>query len=127
MEVFTLPGHNKDRVAEDIKREIIACLQDIKDPRVAGKLLTVVRVTVSNDNSYAKVFISDLKGIESAKEACKALNGAQGFIRREVGQNLHLRKAPELKFVADDSVEQGMEIFKKLNEVSGGSHENFNG
>lgn len=115
-----MPGHNKDRVAEDIKREIIATLGDIKDPRVAGKLLTVVRVTVSGDLSYAKVYISDLKGIESATEAAKALNGASGFIRREVGQNLHLRKAPELKFIADDSVEQGMEIFEKLNQVSGG-------
>ena len=116
-----MPGHNKDRVAEDIKREIIACLKDIKDPRVAGELLTVVRVSLSSDNSFAKVYISDLKGIESAKEACKALDGAQGFIRREVGKNLHLRKAPELKFIADDSVEQGMEIFKKLGGVTGGN------
>ena len=119
-----MPGHSKDRVGEDIKREIIATLKDIKDPRVAEELLTVVRVTVSGDLSYAKVYISDLKGIENAKEAAKALNGAAGFIRREVGQNLHLRKAPELKFVADDSVEQGMEIFRKLNEISGGSYGN---
>ena len=114
-----MPGHSKDRVAEDIKREIIATLKDIKDPRVTEELLTVVRVTVSGDLSYAKVYISDLKGIESAKEAVNALNNASGYIRREVEQNLHRRKAPELKFVADDSVEQGMEIFKKLNKVSG--------
>lgn len=114
-----MPGHSKDRVAEDIKREIIATLKDIKDPRVTEELLTVVRVTVSGDLSYAKVYISDLKGIESAREAVNALNNASGYIRREVGQNLHLRKAPELKFVADDSVEQGMEIFKKLSKVSG--------
>ena len=119
-----MPGHSKDRMAEDIKREIIATLKDIKDPRVAGKLLTVVRVSVSGDLSYAKVYISDIKGIESAKEAVKALDNAAGFIRGEVGRNLHLRKAPELKFVADDSVEQGMEIFRKLNEISGGSHDN---
>lgn len=115
-----MPGHSKDRVAEDIKREIIAVINEIKDPRVSEKLLTVVRVTVSNDLSSAKVYISDLKGIEGAKEAAKVLDGASGFIRREVGKHLHLRKAPELKFVADDSVEHGMEIFKKLNDISGG-------
>ena len=115
-----MPGHNKDRVAEDIRREIIAVLKDIKDPRVSEKLLTVVRVTVSSDLSSAKVYISDLKGIESAKEATKVLNGATGYIRREVGQNLHLRKAPELRFIADDSVEQGAKIFEKLHEANGG-------
>ena len=35
-------------------------------------------------------------------------------IRREVGGRLRLRKTPELKFIADDSVEQGIEIFKKI-------------
>ncbi len=116
-----MPGHSKDRVAEDIKREIIAVMKDIKDPRVADRLLTVVRVTVSGDLSSAKVYISDLKGIEGAKEAAKVLNSASGFIRKEVGHNLHLRKAPELKFIADDSVEHGMNIFKKLNDISGGN------
>lgn len=115
-----MPGHRADRVSEDIKREIVAVMKEIKDPRVTGKLLTVVRVSVSKDLSSAKVYISDLNGIESAKEAAKALNGASGFIRREVGHNLHLRKAPELNFVADDSIEHGMEIVKKLNDITGG-------
>ncbi len=119
-----MPGHSKDRVAEDIRREIIAVMQEIKDPRVADKMLTVVRVTVSGDLSSAKVYISDLGGIENAKEAAKVLNGAQGYIRRAVGQNLHLRKAPELRFVADDSVEKGFGIFEKLRIANGGTNEN---
>ncbi len=109
-----MAGFRIDRVSEDIKREIIAVLRDIKDPRVAGKMLTVVRVEVASDASFAKVYVSDLKGIESAKEAVKGLTSATGFIRREVGSALHLRKTPELKFVADDSVEQGFNLFKKL-------------
>ena len=119
-----MPGHRSDRVAEDMHREIIAVMKEIKDPRVADKLLTVVRVTVSHDLSSAKVYISDFKGIKSAKEAVKVFNGASEFIRREVGQNLHLRKAPELRFIADDSVEHGMEIFKKLGDISGGRNDN---
>ena len=114
-----MAGFRINRVSEDIRREIIAVTRELKDPRVMGKMLTVVRVEVSSDASYAKVYVSDLKGIESAKEAVKGLIAATGFIRREVGSRLHLRKTPELKFVADDSIEQGFNMFKKLEKGEG--------
>lgn len=109
-----MAGFRINRVSEDIKREVIAVIRELKDPRVMGKMLTVVRVEVSSDASFAKVYVSDIKGIDSAKEAVKGLTAATGFIRREVGSRLHLRKTPELRFVADDSVEQGFNMFKKL-------------
>ena len=114
-----MAGFRINRVSEDIRREIIAVIRELKDPRVMGKMLTVVRVEVSSDASYAKVYVSDLQGIESAKEAVKGLTAATGFVRREVGSRLHLRKTPELKFVADDSIEQGFNMFKKLSETRG--------
>ncbi len=114
-----MAGYKSDRVAEDIKREIIAIIRDeIKDPRVQGKLLTVIRVEVSGDLSYAKAYISAMEGIEAAKEAAAGLKNAAGYIRREVGQRLRLRKTPELRFVADDSIEHGMSIAKMLNDLS---------
>ena len=114
-----MAGYRINRVSEDIKREIIAIIRELKDPRVMGKLLTVVRVEVSSDASFAKVYVSDIKGIESAKEAVKGLTAATGYIRREVGSALQLRKTPELKFVADDSIEQGFNMFKKLENGRG--------
>ena len=105
-----MAGYRKDRVAEDIKREIVALIRELKDPRVKDKMLTVV----SQDLSYAKVFVSSLSGIDDAKQAVKGLESATGLIRHEVGKRLRLRKAPELKFAADDSVEHGMEIFRKI-------------
>jgi ribosome-binding factor A len=111
-----MAGYRIDRITEDIKRELIAILREVKDPRVSG-MLTVVKVEVSNDLSYAKVYISSLKGIESAKESVKGLKAAQGFIRGRLGSSLHLRKTPELKFVADDSIEKGMELFEKLKDI----------
>lgn len=109
-------SYKNERVSEDIKREIIAIMrEDIKDPRVQG-MLTVVRVDVASDLSYAKVYVSAMEGIETAKTAVKGLTSAAGFIRREVGQRLHLRKAPELKFIADSSIEKGMEIVKIMND-----------
>lgn len=110
-----MAGHKHDRVAEDIKREIVAIIRELKDPRVQSALLTIVRVEVSSDASYAKVYVSALEGIERAKTAVIGLTAATGFVRREVGSRLHLRKTPELKFVADDSVEQGMKMFDRFN------------
>lgn len=112
-----MAGHRSQRVSEDIKREIIAIIRELKDPRVSGKMLTVVRVDVSSDASFAKVYVSALEGIETAKSAVKGLTGAAGFIRGEVARRLRLRKSPELKFVADDSVEHGMKIFKMLDDI----------
>lgn len=109
-----MAGYRTGRVSEDIKREIVALIRELKDPRVRDKILTVVRVEVSSDLSYAKVYVSSMSGIDDAKEAVKGLTSATGLIRREVGNKLHLRKTPELKFIADDSVEHGMEIFKKI-------------
>ena len=114
-----MAGYKSDRVAEDIRREIIAIIRDeIKDPRVQGKLLTVIRVEVTGDLSYAKAYISAMEGIDAAKEAVAGLKNAAGYIRREVGQRLRLRKTPELRFVADDSIEHGMSIAKMLNDLN---------
>lgn len=113
-----MAGYRTGRVSEDIKRETVAVIRTLKDPRVRDKILTVVRVEVSSDLSFAKVYVSSMGGIDDAKEAVKGLQSATGLIRREVGNRLHLRKTPELKFIADDSVEHGMEIFKKIEEFS---------
>ena len=113
-----MPNFKSMRSAEDIRRELTDIFRSLKDPRING-FLTIVKVDVSNDLSFAKVYVSDLKGIESAKEAVKGLTAATGYIRREVGSRLHLRKTPELKFIADDSIEQGFNMFKKLSETRG--------
>ena len=112
-----MAGFRINRVSEDIRREIIAIIRELKDPRVSGKMLTVVRVDVSSDASFAKVYVSAMEGIETAKLAVKGLTSATGFIRREVGKRLHLRKTPELKFIADDSIEKGMDITRALGNM----------
>lgn len=92
-------------------------MRELKDPRISG-MLTVVKVEVSNDLSYAKVYISAMEGIETAKSSIKGLDSAQGFIRKQLGTRLHLRKSPELKFIADDSIEKGMNLFEKIKEIN---------
>ncbi len=112
-----MAGYRIDRISEDIKREAVAVIRELKDPRVMDKLLTVVRVDVSSDASFAKIYISAIEGISVAKTAVKGLESATGYIRREIGQRLHLRKTPELKFIADDSIEHGMNIVKIMDDL----------
>jgi len=112
-----MPSYHINRNAEDIKRELSAMLREIKDPRVQGKLLTVVRVNLSGDGSTAKVHVSDMQGLDSAREATKGLESAAGFLRGELGRRLGLRKAPELRFVADNSIEEGTQIIQKLDAL----------
>lgn len=117
-------GYKSDRTAEDIKREITALVRELKDPRVTEAMLTVVRVEVAHDLSFAKVYISALGGISEAQTACKALNGnAKGFIKKELGVRLTIRKTPDIRFIPDDSIEKSMELFRKLNSVKGKSEE----
>lgn len=112
-----MAGHRIDRISEDIKREIITVIRELKDPRVMDKLLTVVRVEVSSDASFAKVYISAMEGLDTAKTAVKGLESATGYIRKEVGKRLRLRKTPELKFIADNSIEHGMNITKIMDDL----------
>ncbi|MCR5208051.1 MAG: 30S ribosome-binding factor RbfA [Eubacterium sp.] len=111
-----MPGYRIDRITEDIKRELVHILREVKDPRV-DEMLTVVKVDVSSDLSYCKVYVSAVEGIEKAKESVKGLKAASGFIRKRLGSSLHLRKVPELKFIADDSIEKGFELFDKLKSI----------
>ena len=99
-----MPSHRIERTTEDIRRELTAIFREVKDPRVSGAFLSIVRVEVTNDLSYCTVQVSAMEGIDRAKEAVKGLKSAGGFIRRELGHRLRLRHVPELIFNATDSI-----------------------
>ena len=114
-----MPSYNRiDRISEEIRKALAEIIRELKDPRISDHLISVARAEVAGDLSYVKVYVSAVEGIEVAKAATKALTGATGLVRREVGKRLGLRKTPEIKFVADDSIEYGMNIVKKLEEIS---------
>lgn len=68
-----MAGYRIDRISEDIKREIVAVMRELKDPRVQGKLLTVVKVEVSSDASFAKVFVSSRAASTTPKQPSRDL------------------------------------------------------
>lgn len=113
-----MPNFKNARLSEDIKREISGLIRErIKDPRVKFGLVSVVRTELSGDNSHCKVYISHLDGMEASKNAVKGLESASWMIRREISNKLHLKKCPELKFIADDSIEHSAEIAKMLEDM----------
>ena len=111
-----MASHRMNRLNEDISRELTAILRTVKDPRVTG-LVSIVRVDVTRDLSYATIYISSMNGMEAAREAVKGLKSAAGYMRRELGYALSLRHTPELRFVADDSIEYSAGIAATLNRI----------
>ena len=112
-----MANHKIGRTTEDIKRELTAIFRELKDQRVTEVFLSIVRVEVTNDLSYCTVFVSSLEGIDKTKNACKGLDSAAGFIRRELSHRLKLRHVPSLIFTATDSIEYSAEISRILNSL----------
>ena len=112
-----MAGFKINRITSDIKIALSELLREIKDPRVS-KMLSIVKLDVSGDLSYATVYVSAIEGSVKTKESVKALKGAAGFLRRELGGKLSLRKVPELRFVADESIEISANISKIANSFT---------
>lgn len=113
-----MPSHRIDRSAEDIKRELTDIFRSLKDPRVTSCLLSIVRVELTNDFSVCKVYVSAMEGIEHAQTAVKGLKSAAGYIRHELSLRLRLRHTPELRFIADNSIEHSADISKLLDSLA---------
>lgn len=107
------------RVAESIKREVSTMLlQEIKDDRVGAGMVSITEVVVSGDLQHAKIFVS-IYGTEEARiETMQGLEAATGYVRREIGQRLSLRRTPEILFQEDRSFERGVKILSLLNQLS---------
>lgn len=113
-----MTSHRKDRVAEEIKKELSEIIRDdMKDPRVKG-LVSVTHVEVSRDISTAAIYLSCLSDAEEQNKTIKAFKQAAGYIRGELARRLSLRFMPELTFKLDHSIQQGARINELLNQQS---------
>lgn len=102
-----------ERIGDQIRGELgTLLLREVRDPRV--KLATVSRVQVSRDLGHARVLVSVLGSEEERSAAVSALNGAGGFLRRELAARLSLRVTPQLTFVLDRGAEHSLRISEIL-------------
>ena len=115
-----MAGYKINRITSDIKIALAELLREVKDPRVS-QLLSIVKVDVSGDMSYATVYVSAIEGNDKTQESVKALNkSASGYLRRELGSRMKLRKVPELRFVADNSIENSAHIQRIIDSFEKG-------
>ena len=97
-----------ERIASILQKEISCILaNEIKDKNI--EFVTVTAVKVTNDLSYAKVYVTILNQ-DKKEQIMKALKKASGFIRTELADKLEIRHIPELNFVYDESIEYGNRI-----------------
>ena len=106
------------RVNTEVQRELSNILRaGIKDPRVAP-LTSVVAAEVAPDLKTCKAYISVLGDEKAQQDTIKGLASAEGYIRRELARTLNMRNTPEIKFVLDQSIEYGVNMSKKIDDLT---------
>lgn len=101
------------RVAEQMQRELADLLQfEVKDPRVG--MVTITEVEVTGDLAHAKIFYS---ATASSKGLQEGLEKASGFLRTQLAKRLLLRTVPQLHFVYDASIDNGMKMSRLIDEA----------
>ena len=109
------------RVNTEVLRELSNILRGgIKDPRVAP-WTSVVAVEVAPDLKTCKAYISVLGDEKAQQDTIRGLQSAECYIRRELARSINLRNTPEIRFIMDQSIEYGVNISRKIDEVTGDS------
>lgn len=112
-----MAGNRQARIDEEVKRvlsDIVA--NDVRDDRLSP-MTSITRVSVTTDLKYAKVYVSVFGTSRERSQTIDALRHAAGFIRSQLAKRVTLRRAPELIFEIDDSVEHGLHIAKLLSDI----------
>ena len=106
------------RINGEVQRELSNIIRgEIKDPRI-NPLTSVVAVEVAPDLKTCKAYISVLGDEESQAKTLAGLKSAEGFIRSKLAKTVNLRNTPEIRFVLDQSIEYGVKMSKKIDEVT---------
>ena len=113
-----MPSVRYDRINEELKKALSEIVREMKDPRISP-MTTILRVEATNDLKLAKVKVSVYdKSDDIRKETVAQLNRAEGFIARELGKRVDIRRIPTLKFTLDDSIEYAVHISEIINQLN---------
>ena len=112
-----------DRVNELLRTEISQLLaRQIKDPRLSG-VITVTRVSASNDLRTAQVYISVMGDAETKRTALDGIQSAASFLRRELRGRVTMRHTPFLTFDLDESMDEADQILRLIDSLTPKDHE----
>jgi ribosome-binding factor A len=111
----------------DLIREVISemILRDLGDPRL--ETVTITEVEVTSDLKLARVFFSARGEQAREKAALQGLEGAAGFIKKNLGRELRLRYMPELIFQLDRSFDYGSKIDRLIRTLHEGEEKDPQG
>ena len=110
------------RINREFQRELSTLISlEVKDPRISP-MTSVVSVDVAPDLKTSKVYVSVLGDAQAQKDTLAGLRSAASFLRSQLAHNLNLRNTPELTFVMDQSIEYGVNMSKKIDEINADLH-----
>ena len=119
-----------ERVAALIRKEMSQLLiNGIRDERISSAMITITDVEVSGDLQHCKIFVSIFGSENHIKEVFLGLEGSQTFLKGELGRRLQMRRAPEVLFKLDKSMEKGnsvLDLLGKLEEERKQKNSSFN-
>jgi ribosome-binding factor A len=112
-----MPQFRTERLGQTIQEKISSLVLEgkIKDKRV-NSFLSITKVDVSKDLSYADVYVSEIRG-KDVERGVEGLQSAAGFIQSQFGLSMHIRKIPKLRFHVDTSIGESFDLIKKIDEL----------
>ena len=106
------------RINAEIQKALSGIIRDVKDPRISP-LASVAYVDTTTDLKDCKVYISVYGDEKARKDTEAGLKSAGGFIRGQLAHTLNLRNTPQLHFIIDTTIEDAMDMMRKIDEVVG--------
>ncbi len=105
------------RVGEQVRHALSDVLMrgDVHDETLASHLVSVTEVRMSPDLRHATVFVKPLLG-QDEEVVIKALRTNTAYLQSEVARRVNLKYASKLKFLADESFDEGTHIDKLLRD-----------
>ncbi len=105
------------RINGEVQRVLAQIIRgEIKDPRISP-LTSVVAVEVAPDLKSCKAWISVLGDEEARKATYQGLKSAEGFIKNRIAKEINLRNTPGITFIMDQSIEYGVNMSKKIDDI----------
>jgi len=106
------------KINAQVQRELSNIIRaDIKDPRIAP-MTCVTAAEVAPDLKTCKAWVSVFGNQEKREETLAGLRNAEGYIKHQLASVLNLRNTPQITFIADTSIEYGMNMSKLIDEVT---------
>ncbi|MCP1470521.1 ribosome-binding factor A [Sphingobium sp. OAS761] len=105
------------RVGEQVRHVLSDILQrgDVHDDVLTRHVVSITEVRMSPDLRHATVFVKSLLG-QDEEAVLKALRTNTAYLQREVAHRIRLKYAAKLKFLSDESFDEGSHIDKLLRD-----------